>query len=720
MSAFTQETRRLALETPLGKDALLLNGFTGQEDMSRLFSYDLDLMSEKDTIAAKDIVGKNVTFWVEFADGTPRHFNGFVSRFSYLGKGDRLNLYRAEVVPWLWFLTKTTDCRIFQNKSVPDIIKKIFSDLGFSDFKTSEIKGKHEPWEYCVQYRETDFNFVSRLMEEEGIFYFFQHEKGKHTLILSDQKGAYKEGKEKDVEFQGNLSAPQLFDLISHWEHRYEFRTGKFAQTDYNFLTPTSSLMANTSSVVKLDGNSKFEYYEFPGQYEKKAEGDNDAKLRMEEEEARYDTVYGEGHCRGFSPGVKFKLSKHHNKSEEGKSYVVTSVHHRADMGGAYTSGVDPGQVGYQNSFYCMPDSVPFRPARVTPKPLIHGSQTAVVVGPSGEEIYPDKYSRVKVQFHWDREGKKDEHSSCWIRVSQPWAGKQWGAIHIPRIGQEVVVSHLEGDPDRPLITGMVYNADMMPPYALPDNKTQTGIKTRSSKGGGSANFNEIRFEDKKGSEELYFHAEKDQNIIVEHDRTEFTGNDRRLSVIRDKYEDVGRNKAINIKQVHTETIGESMNISVGANLTENVAINYAETVGAAMQLSVGAALAITVGAAMAETVGAAKIETIGAAKSENIGGGKSVNVGGSLSETVKKDRIVKISKDLKEEVGGQHKETVTKEYILQAKKIQMVAEEEICIKTGSAEIVMKKNGDISIKGGKINVKGSGDIVMKGSNIKEN
>jgi type VI secretion system secreted protein VgrG len=541
----------------------------------------LDMLSEKESIAAKDIVGKNVTFSVEFPDGSPRHFNGVVNRFAYCGKGDRLNMYRAEVVPWLWFLTRTADCRIFQNKSVPDIIKQVFGDLGFSDFSAGDIKGTHDPREYCVQYRETDFNFVSRLMEEEGIFYFFKHEKGKHTLVLADKTSAYKDCKDSQVEFAAPLGAPILTDQISRWEHQYSFRAGKWAQTDYNFEEPSTSLMTQANSVVKLDGNSKFEFYDFPGEYVKKNIGEGTIKVRMEEEEVEYDMVQGESYCRSFSPGGKFKLKKHQANAGECKGYVITSVRHSASAGGTYVVG-SGGESSYANSFTCIPDSVCFRPARITPKPAVHGSQTAVVVGPSGEEIYPDKYGRVKVQFHWDREGKKDDKSSCWIRVATPWAGKQWGMISIPRMGQEVVVSYLEGDPDRPLITGMVYNAEMMPPYALPTNKTQTGIKTRSSKNGGSDNFNELRFEDKKGEEDIYFHAEKDFHRVVENDDDLKVGNNQTIEIKKDRTETVKEgNESVTIKQGNRDVVlemgNDSLTLKMG-NETTKLDLGKSET----------------------------------------------------------------------------------------------------------------------------------------------
>ncbi|MBW2740493.1 MAG: type VI secretion system tip protein VgrG, partial [Deltaproteobacteria bacterium] len=375
-------------------------------------------------------------------------------------------------------------------------------------------------------------------------------------------------------------------------------------------------------------------------------------------------------------------------------------------------------ELSYANSFTCIPFDVPYRPPRLTPKPVVEGTQTAIVVGPAGEEIYPDEHGRVKVQFHWDREGTNDENSSCWIRVSQVWAGAGWGAMHIPRIGQEVIVDFLEGDPDRPIITGRVYNGTNTPPYSLPDEKTKSTIKSDSSLGGGGSN--EIRFEDKKGEEEIYLHGQKDWTIAIENDKNQTVGHDETLSVGNDKTIEIGAN--------HTESIGANMSIRVGKNKTETVTINTAETIGVAKELTIGGAYQVTVGAAMNETVGGAKMEEVGAYKMEAVGGNKSETIGGSkslstgkgLTEKVGKSQSVEISENLDEKVGGKHIEQVSKEYAVNAKKIQLMAEDQIVLKTGKAEIVMKKNGDIMIKGKKIQIKGSGDVIIKGSKIKEN
>jgi type VI secretion system secreted protein VgrG len=735
LMAIEQAHRRIAISTPLGKDVLLLRGFAGSEAISQLFHFDLDLLSENDSIKFQDVVGKNVTLRIYDAAGGERYWNGFISRFSQGAQDRRLTAYRAQMVPWLWFLTRTADCRIFQNQKAPDIIQKIFKDLGFSDFKL-RLYGDFVTRDYCVQYRETDFNFVSRLMEEEGICYYFDHRDGKHTLILANDASAHEPCPNQNTaryDFRGGAIVYE--DVVTEWQYQEEFRTGKWAQTDYNFETPSTSL------AVAVSGKNPYEIYEYTGEYRVRPVGERLAKIRMQEQTTPTIVFQGAGGCRYFSPGYQFTLQDHY-RSDLNQAYLLTAVRQMVSQGGGYQVGAGGEEPTYRNSFECIPFSIPFRPQRVTPEPFVQGCQTAVVVGPAGEEIYTDKYGRVKVQFHWDREGKKNENSSCWIRVSHPWAGQSWGAISIPRIGQEVIVDFLEGDPDQPIITGRVYNAEQMPPFGMPAGAVVSGVKSNSTKGGGG--YNEISLNDTKGTELINIHAQYDQQKKVEHDervnvgndrtenvshdekiaigndKTEYVKQDRRLTVDRDKYETVNGRKSVHVVGGHTERIDESMNIAIMSSLTENVLVNYAETVGAAMELTVGGALAISVGAAMAETIGGAKVESIGLAKSENVGMNKSLQVGKDLHETVGKDCVIQVGKDVKESVGGQHKESVEKEYILNAKKVQIVAEDEISIKTGSAEVTMKKNGDITIKGNKITVNGSGDVVMKGSKITQN
>jgi type VI secretion system secreted protein VgrG len=609
---YTQQKHLLTIHTPLGKDTLLLADLTGTESISHLFHFSVDLLSENHSISFKDIVGKQVTISIQLNGDNKRFWNGYISRFACTGGDNRFSSYRAEIVPWLWFLSRTADCQIFQQKTIPEIIKKVFQDHGFQDFQ-DRTQGSYPQREYVVQYRETAFNFVSRLMEEYGIFYFFEHDQNSHKLIFADKPQVHKNcpGQHK-VRFNYTPGTTVLHeDIIESWGAEQELRPGKYALTDYNFQTPNTSLMANVQTIDELGGNTKYEIYDYPGIHTKKSEGDTVSKLRMEEEESLHHVITGSGSCRSFATGYKFNLDEHSRKDQNG-DYLLTEVTHSASIGDAYHGTGAGSHETYSNHFTCIPFAVPFRPQRLTPKPIVQGPQTAVVVGPAGEEIYPDKYGRVKVQFHWDRLGKKDENSSCWVRVSQPWAGKNWGAINIPRIGQEVIVEFLEGDPDRPIITGRVYNDDQMPPYTLPDNMTRTTFMSRSTKGGGSANYNELRFEDKKGNEQIFLNAEKDMDHRVENDSREYIGNDRHLivkndqkekvqgeqhiQVVKDRNEKVGGDASLEVTGNQNDKVGQNMSLQVGQNLQEKSGQNYAHEAGMAIHLKAGMNVVIEAG----------------------------------------------------------------------------------------------------------------------------
>ncbi|MBY0228019.1 MAG: type VI secretion system tip protein VgrG [Gemmataceae bacterium] len=567
---YKQDARLLSLTTPLGKDVLLLGGFSGSEALSRLFSFRLEMFSAKPDLAAKDIVGKAVSWSVKFQDKQPRHFHGLVSRFAAAGSAlQGLHSYSAEVVPWLWLLTRTSNCRIFQNKSLPDIIKQVFQDHGFTDFKL-DLKETYRKWEYCVQYRETAFNFVSRLMEQAGIWYAFVHEAGKHTLLLADHKGAYKACADGKAAFGTGQNLPQL----SSWSRETEFRPGKWAHTDYNFEIPSTPLLAKTNTVSKLPGQDKFEVFDFPGEYPLKADGDAEVKVRMEEDEAPGEVVHSGGTSASFFPGGKFSVEGHVAPGEAGKGYVLTSVQHSATDPSSRNAD---GPSRYENSFTAIPDGTLFRPARQTPKPAVVGTQPAVVVGPKGQELYTDKYGRVKVHFFWDRESKRDENSSCWLRVAQVMAGKRWGASFWPRIGQEVLVAFHEGDPDRPVVVGMLYNAEQMPPYQgdgpdgahKSDNKV-SGYKSNSTMGG--AGYNEWRFDDNAGKEQVFLHAERDMDTRVKNDSRELVLKDRHLTIGSEKdkgkqgdqIEEVWRHKELHVHNHQVEWIEGSYVLTVG------------------------------------------------------------------------------------------------------------------------------------------------------------
>lgn len=530
-----QTGRWLQLDHPLSGAVLVPTSFSGEEALSRPFSFELGLASNRDSIAASDLLGKSVSLTIARPGGTGRIFNAIVTAFSagpLLRDGYRA--YRARLSPWLWLLGRTSDSRVFQNKGVDDIAEALFSDAGFSDYQLN-LQGTHPKRDYCVQYQETDLAFLSRLFEEEGIFYFFKHEAGKHTLVLADSTSAYLDGVDNQVHHR---PGGQHTDAIDVWESGFAFRSGKWGLNDYNFETPTTSLTSDTRTVLDVSSFASWERYEYPGGYGTKDDGTRLVKLRQEEEEAGFASVEGSSGYTGFSPGYKFTLTEHPLSDEENKGYVLVSVHHDAADNTHLGGGAPPH---YHNRFTCISDQVVFRPPRLTPRPRMNGPQTAVVVGPSGDEIYCDKYGRIRVRFFWDRlaaqgdADHKDEKSSCWVRVMQSLAGRNWGTLFTPRVGMEVVVDFLQGDPDRPIVIGAVYNADNMPPWTLPDNKTQSGFLSRSSAQGDASTANELRFEDKKGSELVFLHAEKDFTREVENDDTLTVSGKQTITVTKDR-----------------------------------------------------------------------------------------------------------------------------------------------------------------------------------------
>lgn len=576
-----QAQRFLAVTTPLGPDKLVLTGFEGVEQMSRPFSYRLEMVSTNMAIGAKDIIGQSVSVAVGPPDKR-RFFNGIVRRWEMGGDfGREYRAYSAEIVPKLWLLTRRTNLCLFQHLSTPDILKKVMTGLDVA----WQLNGTYEPRNYCTQYRETDFDFVSRLMEEEGILYYFKHSDGSHQLVVTDQKSNWFDCDDGEVEYRTDLEIGNLVAHVHGWVPRFTYRSGKLTMRDQNFQKPSDNLEQSKTTLLGIASFKDHELYDIHyGDYAvfdgiNKSGGDQAAdlskisstttqiaKVRMEEEEAEYENIDGQGNCRSFSPGGKFKLKKHLFPEQQNKDYVLTAVRHSAtDLSHLPAEGGPPS---YTNSFACITTDRQWRPARLTPRPRVQGPHTAFVVGPSGEEIFTDKYGRVKVQFVWDREGKKDSDSSCWLRVAQLWAGKQWGAIFIPRIGMEVIVDFLEGDPDRPIITGCVYNTESMPPYALPDNKTQSGLKTRSSSKGGTADFNELRFEDKKGSEDIYFHAQKDFHRFVENDDDLKVEHDQTIEIKNNRTETVKEgNETVTIKagtRSHTVEKDETLTVNTG------------------------------------------------------------------------------------------------------------------------------------------------------------
>lgn len=747
------------LDSPFGPD-LKLRQLSAQESISEPFTYTITAYSPKPNLDFDKLLGQHVTVSMHvqtLVSAQPRRFDGMVEQVSLVGQSGRFFEYQITARPWFWFLTQTQDCRVFQNQTVLQIIDEVLKDHAFAAIE-NRTTASFTPWVYCVQYRESDFNFLSRLMEQEGIGYYFTHAKGKHTMVLFDSVSGHDACPgctPLPVRYQDSGGAVAGQDCVFDFACSARVQPGVAAITDYDFTRPSVDLL-QTESAPGQHAVGDLEVFDYPGFFEREGDGEHFVRAQMDEYAAGGRHASGQTDARMLACGGLIKL-KGSLRPSDNAEYLVTGTQIIVSQPNYEAAGIDPTP-GFRCSFRALDTAVPYRNPRKTPKPVVQGPQTAVVVGPSGDEIHTDKYGRVKVQFFWDRYGKKNEKSSCWVRVSSPWAGKSFGFVQIPRIGQEVIVDFLEGDPDQPIITGRVYNAEQMPPWELPANATQSGVLTRSSKGGAYGNANAIRFEDKKGSEQLWIHAEKNQDIEVENDETHWVGHDRTKTVDHDekvhvkhdrvenvdnnetitigvdRKETVGSNETISIGSNRTETVGSNENITIGSNRTEavganesitigsnrsitvggsetaTVAVQRTHAVGANESIAIGAAQEVAIGAAQTIAVGAAQSISVGANQSNSIGADRSLDVGGKQSTSIGKARTTQVGEDDSLKVG---------------KNLVIDAADSITIKTGSASITMKKDGTIVIKGkditidgsGKVNVKASSDIVVKGSKV---
>lgn len=619
--------RIVEVSTVFGKDKMHLQHLSGSEELGRPFRFELELLCDDMDLKLDDQVGSGITVSFVMRNQT-RYLHGLVSQMSYAGTLGQQARYIAILRPRLWFLGHSSGNRVFQKKTVPDIVKQVFGDHGHSAYST-RLSASYRTREYCVQYGETDFDFVSRLLEEEGIYYYFEHKDGQHTLVLTDSYSGHSAAAEyNEVEFFPPGSANTEIDHVSDWECAHRVETQKYKLASYDYEKPSTAL-AGDATIKRDHALSGLRRYDYGQLYPEKKDGDSLAKVRVQEQQVSYAVASATSNVRGLGAGMLFNL-KDHPRKDQNAEYLVIGAAYDID-----NSEMESGRATSDPEFRCSFDAItaktPFRPARVTPKSIVRGPQTAVVVGPSKEEIWTDKLGRVKVQFHWDEVGKKDENSSCWVRVSTALAGQNWGFVAIPRIGQEVIVDFLEGDPDQPIITGSVYNEANKPPYDLPGNQTQSGLKTRSSKDGTAKNFNELRFEDKKGEEEVFFHAEKNFNRVVKNNDTLKVGLET-----KDKGD-----QTIEIHNDRTATLNEGTD-----KLT--------------------------------------------------------VKKGNQNIEITKGDQTLDVK-------AGNQKIDVKK-------KIEIIAGDELSIKVGQASLVMKKNGDVTIKGMNLTFKATNSVTVKATN----
>lgn len=735
----------------LSNNELRVLRFSGREAISQPFVFMLQLVSDLPKVDLDAQVNTRATLSLRgllpSGERYFRYVHGVVESFRQVKIGKKYSLYQAVLVPTLGPLKYRRGSRIFQKLTTAQIVKKILQDAKVpSDRVNQMLHGSYGERDFCVQYQESDLHFIQRLLEEDGIFYFFEHDQNKDVLEIGDGEHAF-----VDTPHLASLRCaehPHLYEEVVYDLHaESNLRSGGVRMRDYRFKQPNLDLEVEKEA----DSFGDLEVYLYPGEYVEQSLGERLAKTRRDELQHDRQRLVFQTSCRALLPGYTFELSESGRDDFDGK-YLVLSVEHQGSQPQALKEEQRGGDaLAYSARVVCIPHDAVYRPPRITHRPIIPGVQVAVVVGPPGEEIHCDEHGRVKVQFPWDRQGKKNDDSSCWIRVSQPWGGTSFGGMFIPRIGQEVLVQFLEGDPDRPVIIGRVYNGENQPPYPLPDKKNISTLKTASTPGGDG--YNELRFDDTAGQEEVFLHGQLDMKTQIErdraqtigrdntdaigHDRQRMVGNDETISIAKDQSITVGSNQTLHVASnrsvlvganqstaiggnqaittagQHTETITGAMTLIVMQTKTETVAINHAQTVGAAMELSVGGALTESVGAAKTATVGGILTETIGADHAESVGGDLSLDVAGQTGLQAGKEIALQAGQGIAVKAG--------KHIVLEGgTKISIAAADEIALKAGSAQIILKKSGDVIIKGKAISVKGSGEVVIKGSKISEN
>ncbi|HEX5421442.1 MAG TPA: type VI secretion system tip protein VgrG [Gammaproteobacteria bacterium] len=709
MATSVQAQRTISLATPLGEDVLLLDKMTATERLGRPFECELELLSGDEQIEMDDLLGQVVSVRVALPEGGERSFSGHVSRLSQIGRKGAYAQYRATLRPWLWFLTRSADCRIFQNKTVPDIIKSIFREHGFSDFDEL-LSADYKPWDYRVQYRETDFNFVSRLMEQEGIYYYFKHKDDKHSLVLSDSYSSHDliPGYEKLAYYPPSTNVVRE-EHVFDWILSREIQSGGYALNDFDFEKPKAVLAAK-STVAREHAKADLEIYDYPGDYLSAADGEAYTRLRIEELQTGYEEVRGRSNARGLFAGGLFELANY-PREDQNREYLITSVIHELQAD-PYESGAAEGGEPYTCSFVAIDSKQAYRSRRSTPKPAVRGPQTATVVGKSGEQIWTDKYGRVKVQFHWDRNGKADENSSCWVRVSQGWAGKQWGGMFVPHVGHEVLVSFLEGDPDRPIITGRVYNADNMPPEDLPANKEKSVVSDVAG--------NHLIMTSTKGKEQIHMFSPYGNSKIWIGAPNDYEGLGMKTDL--DLHVDVDKNSYTNIKQ--------NMELQVLKNRIEKVEGKVNEEIGLDWNtICRGKKVEYVVGPVEFKYDGTG-VSIHGGAVSETFLGAKHSSQAGvefklNASREYTKNLIERTRHDTK--VHYWAKKTVT--IHVEKDSHLTLTNNAAIIKSGKSVVQIKKDGSITItsaggdinvqaKKGNVNIMGDGQgVFLKGNSV---
>ncbi|MBI6667450.1 type IV secretion protein Rhs [Pseudomonas syringae] len=527
---------------------LLLESFRGTEGLSRAYQFDLLLVCQDSGVELKSMMGQHVVIEIELADGSPRYIAGYLTRFASGGSDGGMAKYTATLNPWFSMLKNRFDTRIFQGNTVEEVVTQVFAMCTAFSKHEFRLSKPLKRYTYITQYRESDFNFVQRLLEEEGMFYYFEHTAEGHTMIICDDSTTLVPLPEQPQIRFHSASVTETADSITDWNGDRRLQSGKMAVQTFDYRQPNNRLPVTMNSLNQQGDVENFEVYDFPGQYTHGTydEGEALLRLRVEALELRGKSFRGASNCRAMKPGYTFELLQHYDHdqgSPEDRQFLLVLI----DSEG-HNNYLNGQQASYFNTFSCVRKKIVFRPQLTTNRSVISGPQTAIVVGPPGEEIFTDELGRVKIQFHWDRKGEHNDKSSCWVRVAQSGASGGFGSIQIPRVGDEVVVVFLDGNPDRPLVMGSLYNSQNTPPWSLPANKTQSGFLTRSAKGdGGTANF--FRFEDKAGAEQVIVHAERNMDTEIELDEKHEVGNNRKVTVGGTNTEIIQKDTVTNVQQ---------------------------------------------------------------------------------------------------------------------------------------------------------------------------
>jgi type VI secretion system secreted protein VgrG len=714
---------RYFFETPaVPAETLQVADFVGQDDISQIFRFDLNLVSADAEISFADVINKPATLTMMRGDA-PTKIHGLIADFQQGGRTADWVAYRATLVPRLWLLTLNYQSRVFQNMTVEEIISQILQEAGFGsdDFRFA-LHGNYKPREYCVQYRETDLNFISRLMEFEGMYYFFDHSDDRETMVIVDDRSENPmiEG-ESTISYGtgGGLVAENEQETVQDFVCREKIVTGKVVLKDYNYRTPETALKSES----QLNGDMPGMYYEYGQHFKDSAEGNRLAKVRNEEIECTRRVMSGASNCVGLRSGFTFSLQSHYRSDLDGE-YLITHINHFGSQGAGMGMGSGESST-YRNDFTCIPVDVQYRPLRLTPEPRIPGIMTAKVESAGGDYAYIDEDGRYRVKMPFDLSDKSNGGASRAIRMAQPYSGANYG-MHFPnRANTEMVWACIDGNVDRPLGLSTVPNPSNKAP-SVAGNKAQCVIR--------SAGQNELILDDTIGSENIIINGTKDCNIVIANDRNEKIGNNESLSVAvnrtvsvgADEKETVGANQTISVGANQTENIGGNASQTVGGSKAETIAIAKALSIGAAYQVSVGAAMNETVGAMKAEEIGGAKIVSVGGVSSENIGVNKVVSIGGLSSENVGVNKSVNAGGDISESAKGNFSCSADGKMELSAggdlgisTKAQGVidAASQLVLKCGGASIVLKSGGEIEINGTKITVNGTAQVTVKAANI---